>query len=67
MLTLAELKVIGAVETYPWGGARARRKKGVEKRGSLIPGEYRRPLASLDTWSGGGADRPPGEEAGEPW
>ena len=50
VLTLAELKVIGAVETYyPWGGARARRKKGVEKRGSLIPGEYRRPLASLDT------------------
>jgi hypothetical protein len=48
--TLAELKVIGAVKTYyPRGGARARTKKGVERRGGLIPGEYRRPLASLDT------------------
>ena len=48
--TLAELKVIGAVETYyPRGGARARGKKGVERRGGLIPGEYRRPLAMLDT------------------
>ena len=48
--TLAELKVIGAVETYyPRGGARARTKKGVERRGGLIPGEYKRPLARLDT------------------
>ena len=48
--TLAELKVIGAVETYyPRGGARARTKKGVERRGALIAGEYRRPLAALDT------------------
>ena len=47
---LAELKVIGAVETYyPRGGARARNKKGVERRAGLIPGEYRRPLAALDT------------------
>ena len=39
----AELKVIGAVETYyPRAGARARNKKGVEKRASLIPGEYKR-------------------------
>ena len=42
--TLAELKVIGAVETYyPRGGARARSKKGVERRAGLIAGEYRRP------------------------
>ena len=48
--TLAELKVIGAVETYyPRGGARARSKKGVERRAGLIAGEYRRPLALLDT------------------
>ena len=48
--TLAELKVIGAVETYyPRGGARARNKKGVERRARDVPGEYRRPLASLDT------------------
>ena len=47
---LAELKVIGAVETYyPRAGARARSKKGVEKRAGLIPGEYKRPLAALDT------------------
>ena len=47
---LAELKVIGAVETYyPRAGARARNKKGVEKRAGLIPGEYKRPLAALDT------------------
>ena len=47
---LAELKVIGAVETYyPRGGARARNKKGVERRAGLITGEYRRPLAALDT------------------
>ena len=48
--TLAELKVIGTVETYyPQSGARARNKKGVERRARDIPGEYRRPLASLDT------------------
>ena len=47
---LAELKVIGAVETYyPRGRERARAKKGVEMRAGLIPGEYRRPLAALDT------------------
>ena len=44
------MKVIGAVETYyPRAGARARNKKGVEKRAGLIPGEYKRPLAALDT------------------
>ena len=38
------------VETYyPRAGARARNKKGVEKRAGLIPGEYKRPLAALDT------------------
>ena len=48
--TLAEVKVIGAVETYyPRSGVLARRKKGVERRGSRVPGEYRRPLAALDT------------------
>ena len=48
--TLAELKVIGAVKTYyPRAGPRARAKKGVEVRGDRIPGEYRRPLAALDT------------------
>ena len=31
------------------GGARARSKKGVERRAGLIAGEYRRPLALLDT------------------
>ena len=47
---LEELKVIGAVETYyPRAGARARNKKRVEKRASLIPGEYKRPLVDLDT------------------
>ena len=55
--TLAELKVIGAVETYyPRGGARARTKKGVERRGGLIAGEYRRPLAALDARYHGTAD-----------
>ena len=50
MSTLAELKVIGAVKThYPLGGARARNKKGVERRARDVPGEYWRPLASLDT------------------
>ena len=47
---LAELKVIGAMETYyPRGWGRARAKKGVERCAGLIPGEYRRPLAALDT------------------
>ena len=47
---LAELKVICTVETYyPRARARARNKKRVEKRASLIPGEYKRPLADLDT------------------
>ena len=44
-----ELKTIGAVASYyPRDGAQAREKKGVERRASLIPGEYRRPLAALD-------------------
>ena len=47
---LAELKVCGAVESYyPRNGARARAKKGVERRAGLLMGEYRRPLAALDT------------------
>ena len=47
--SLAELKVIGAVTSYyPRSGPSARRKKGVEKRARDLPGEYRRPLASLD-------------------
>ena len=46
---LAKLKTIGAVASYyPRDGAQARTKKGVERRASLIPGEYRRPLAALD-------------------
>ena len=46
---LAELKILGAVETwYPRDGNCARRKKGVERRKSLLPGEYRKPLAKLD-------------------
>ena len=47
--TLAELKVIGAVESwYPRNGVLARKKKGVEKRAAVLPGEYRRPLEKLD-------------------
>ena len=47
--SLAELKTIGAVETYyKRNGSLARRKKGVERRARDIPGEYRRPLAALD-------------------
>ena len=48
--TLAEVKVIGAVKTYyPRSGPLARRTKGVDRRGVLVPGEYRRPLEALDT------------------
>ena len=47
-MTLAELKVIGAVNTYyPRAGASARNKKRVERRAQDIPGEYRRPLPAL--------------------
>ena len=47
--TLAELKVIGAVESwYPKNGGLARKKKGVERRAVVLPGEYRRPLEKLD-------------------
>ena len=47
--TLAELKVIGAVESwYPRNGGLARKKKGVERRAAVLPGEYRRPLEKLD-------------------
>ena len=47
---LAEVKVIGAVETYyTRTGAGARAKKGVERRAGRIQGEYRRPLAALDS------------------
>ena len=47
---LAEVKVVGAVESYyPRSGASARAKKGVERRAALIPGEYKRPLTALDT------------------
>ena len=47
---LAELKVTGAVESYyPRNGTRASAKKGVERRAGLLMGEYRRPLAALDT------------------
>ena len=46
---LAELKVIGAaVSCYPRSGPCARRKRGVERRAEKLPGEYRRPLATLD-------------------
>ena len=46
---LAELKVIGAVESwYPRSGFSARRSRGVERRAATLPGEYRRPLAKLD-------------------
>ena len=47
---LAELKMIGAVGTwYPRNGALARKKKAVERRVVPLPGEYRNPLAKLDT------------------
>jgi hypothetical protein len=46
---LAELKVIGAVDSwYPRSGFSARRSRGVERRATRLPGEYRRPLARLD-------------------
>ena len=42
---LAEVKVIGVVKTYyPRSGSLARRTVGVDRRGSLVPGEYRRSL-----------------------
>ena len=48
--TLAEVKVIGAVKTYyPRSGPLARRTRGVDRRGALVPGEYRRPLERLDS------------------
>ena len=47
---LAELKMIGAVSTwYPRSGGLARKKKAVERRAMPLPGEYRTPLAKLDT------------------
>ena len=47
--SLAELKVIGAVESwYPRSGILAKKKKGVERRAAVLPGEYRRPLEKLD-------------------
>ena len=50
VMTLAELKVIGAVESYySRSGPAARRQKGVEKRARDIPGEYVRPLRALDS------------------
>ena len=46
---LAELEVIGAAGScYPWSGACARRKRGVERRAAKLPGEYRRPLEKPD-------------------
>ena len=46
---LAELKVIGAVDSwYPRSGPSARRSRGVEKRSSRLTGEYTRPLVKLD-------------------
>ena len=47
---LAELKVIGADGTcYPRSGNCARRSRGVERRAGKLAGEYRRPLAKLDS------------------
>ena len=47
---LAELKMIGAVpKWYPRKGALARKKKAVERRALPLPGEYRNPLAALDS------------------
>ena len=47
---LAELKIIGAVpKWYPRNGGLARKKKGVERRVVLLPGEYRNPLTKLDS------------------
>ena len=46
---LAELKVLGAVESwYPRNGTLARSRKGVQRREAILPGEYRRPLEKLD-------------------
>ena len=48
-IKLAELKVIGAVDSwYPRSGFSARRTRGVERRAARLSGEYRRPLARLD-------------------
>ena len=49
-MRLAELKIIGAVpKWYPRNGGLAKRKKAVERRAGPLPGEYRTPLAKLDT------------------
>ena len=48
---LAELKIIGAVETrYPRSSRCARKKRGVERRRDLLAGEYRNPLAAPDSF-----------------
>ena len=49
-LRLAELKICGAVKRwYPCDGNLAiRKKKGVERRFSVLPEKYRKPLAKLD-------------------
>ena len=44
--TLAELKCIGAVKSWY---SRGSKEKGVERRASVLTGEYTRPLAKLDT------------------
>ena len=52
---LAELKVIGAVDSwYPRSGFSARRTRGMER--SRLQGEYRRPLVKLDQKYHGTAD-----------
>ena len=49
-LRLAELKICGAVKRwYPCDGNLAiRKKKGVERRSSVLPEEYRKQLSKLD-------------------
>ena len=47
---LAELKIIGAVpKWYPRSGGLARKRKAVERRAAPLPGEYKTPLAKLDS------------------
>ena len=48
-MRLAELKICGALKRcYTCDVHLARRKKGVERRSSVLPEEYRKQLSKLD-------------------